>query len=112
MSNTVYINRISKYFPGEPVNNDSMEDYLGYVGGDIKSKSKPIILRNNKIKNRYYALDKHGNSTHTNTELTVEAIKGLTDEYFSLEDIELLRLSGSCRMSHRRKPLWCCPSAR
>jgi len=90
MSNTVYINRISKYFPGEPVNNDSMEDYLGYVGGDIKSKSKPIILRNNKIKNRYYALDKHGNSTHTNTELTVEAIKGLTDEYFSLEDIELL----------------------
>src|SRR5580700_6783960 len=90
MEKSVFINRIAKYLPGEPVSNDEMEDYLGYVGGDIKSKAKPIILRNNKIKKRYYALDKTGKSTHTNTELTVEAIKGLTDENFTLKDIELL----------------------
>lgn len=90
MIKPVYINRIAKCLPGEPVSNDEMEQYLGFVGGDMKSKSKPIILRNNKITTRYYALDKNGNSTHSNTELTVEAIKGLTDEQFKLEDIELL----------------------
>jgi 3-oxoacyl-[acyl-carrier-protein] synthase-3 len=90
MDRTVYINRISKYFPGKPVSNDEMESYLGFVGGDIKSKAKPIILRNNKITNRYYALDKNGKSTHTNTEMTVAAIQGLTNEHFKLSDIELL----------------------
>src|SRR5580700_3839863 len=90
MEKSVYINRISKYLPGAPVSNNEMEEYLGFVGGDIKSKAKPVILRNNKITNRYYALDKSGKSTHTNTELTVEAIKRLTNEDFTLADIELL----------------------
>src|ERR1700678_3367465 len=90
MERSVFINRIAKYLPGAPVSNDEMEGYLGFVGGDIKSKAKPIILKNNKITTRYYALDKNGKSTHTNTELTVEAIKGLVNEDFTLEDIELL----------------------
>ncbi|MGZ4048862.1 MAG: beta-ketoacyl-ACP synthase III, partial [Bacteroidia bacterium] len=51
---------------------------------------KAIILRNNKIKNRYYSRDKEGNSTHTNAELTVEAIKALCTDGFKIENIELL----------------------
>ncbi len=66
-----------------------MEQYLGMVGG-TPSKAKPIILRNNQIKTRYYALDKNGNSTHSNAELTVEAIKGLFGDGFGSEDIDLL----------------------
>lgn len=85
----VYINRISKFLPGEPVSNDEMEEYLGYVGGK-KSRAKSIVLRNNKITNRYYSRDKKGNSTHTNAELTVEAIKALCSINFTLDDIELL----------------------
>jgi 3-oxoacyl-[acyl-carrier-protein] synthase III len=90
MNKTVYINRIAKFLPGNPVSNDEMEEYLGFVGGDIKSKSKAIILRNNKIKTRYYALDKNGNSTHSNAELTAEAIRNLETEDFKISDIELL----------------------
>jgi 3-oxoacyl-[acyl-carrier-protein] synthase III len=90
MNKNVYINRIAKYLPGQPVSNDEMESYLGFVGGDLKSKSKPVILRNNKITTRYYALDKKGNPTHSNTELTVEAIKKLNDNSFNINDIELL----------------------
>jgi 3-oxoacyl-[acyl-carrier-protein] synthase-3 len=90
MSKTVYINKIAKFLPGNPVNNDEMEQYLGFVGGDLKSKSKPVILRNNKITTRYYALDKTGTPTHSNTELTVEAIKNLEDKSFDLNDIELI----------------------
>ena len=86
---TVYINRLAKFLPNEPVSNDQMEQYLGQVDG-VPSKAKPIILRNNQIKTRYYALDKNGNSTHSNTELTVEAIRALFDESFSADDIDLL----------------------
>lgn len=89
MDKAVYINRISKFLPGEPVSNDEMEEYLGYVDGK-KSRSKAIVLRNNKITTRYYSRDKQGNSTHTNAELTAEAIKGLCTKDFKLEDIELL----------------------
>jgi len=90
MNKSVYINRISKFLPGEPVSNEEMEQYLGFVGGDLKSKSKAIILRNNKITNRYYAIDKSGNSTYTNAQLAAEAIKGLAKDDFKIEDIELL----------------------
>ncbi|MEE4257248.1 MAG: beta-ketoacyl-ACP synthase III [Bacteroidales bacterium] len=86
---TVYINRLAKFLPNDPISNDQMEEYLGMVDG-TPSKAKPIILRNNKIKTRYYALDKNGNSTHSNTELTVEAIRGLFDEDFTADDIDLL----------------------
>jgi 3-oxoacyl-[acyl-carrier-protein] synthase-3 len=90
MSNTVYINRISKFLPGEPVKNDDMEQYLGFVGGDLKSKSKPVILRNNKITTRHYALDRSGNPTHSNTEITAEAIRNLENKDFSIKDIDLI----------------------
>lgn len=89
MDNTVYINKIAKFLPGNPVNNDEMEEYLGYVDGR-KSRAKAVVLRNNKITTRYYARTKQGVSTHTNTELTVEAIKALCNNGFAISDIELL----------------------
>ena len=89
MEQTVYINKIAKFLPGNPVSNDEMEEYLGYVDGR-KSKAKAVVLRNNKITTRYYARTKEGVSTHTNTELTVEAIKRLCTDGFTLSDIELL----------------------
>ena len=86
---TVYITRLSKFLPNDPVTNDQMEKFLGMVDG-TPSKAKPIILRNNQIKTRYYALDENGNSTHSNTEITIEAIKGLFDNDFNADDIDLL----------------------
>jgi 3-oxoacyl-[acyl-carrier-protein] synthase-3 len=53
-----------------------MEDYLGFINGK-PSKSRKIVLRNNGIETRYYALSKGGEPTHTNAELTAEAIRGL-----------------------------------
>lgn len=87
--NDVYITKASTFLPNEPVQNDEMEDYLGLVNGK-PSKAKSLILRNNQIKTRYYALDKNGQSTHTNAEITAEAINGLFDENFKKEDMELL----------------------
>jgi len=54
---SVFINRTSVFLPNEPVSNDEMETYLGQINGQ-KSKSKSIVLRNNGIGERYYALKK------------------------------------------------------
>ena len=90
MSNQVYINATSAYFPNGPVSNDVMEEYLGYIDGR-PSKSKKIVLRNNGITNRYYALDKNGKSTHTNAQMTALAVKELfKDNPEKIKEIELL----------------------
>lgn len=86
---SVYINKITKFLPNSPVSNDEMEDYLGLINGNI-SKSRRLILRNNGIKTRYYALDKGGNMTHNCAQLATEAIVGLFDDDIQLADIELL----------------------
>jgi len=54
------------------------------------SRGKGLVLRSNGIKNRYYALDDNSNITHTNAQITKEAINLLFDEDFSLDDLELL----------------------
>ena len=74
-----YITRISKFLPNEAVSNDEMEQYLGYINGK-PSKSKAIVLRNNGIKSRYYALTKEGTATHTNAEMAALAVKALFEK--------------------------------
>jgi 3-oxoacyl-[acyl-carrier-protein] synthase III len=90
MNKSVYINRIAGYLPGDPVSNDEMEQYLGFVGGNFRSKSKALVLRNNKITTRYYAIDKEGKHTHNNAQLTAEAIRRLESDDFRIGDIQLL----------------------
>ncbi|HNQ83722.1 MAG TPA: beta-ketoacyl-ACP synthase III [Bacteroidales bacterium] len=71
------------------MDNDRMEDFLGMIDGK-PSKAKRIILRNNQITQRYYALDEKGKLTHNNAQLTAAAIRLLFDKDFTAEDIELL----------------------
>ena len=86
----VYITKTSKFLPNEPVANNDMEEYLGYINGK-PSKSKSIVLRNNAITNRYYALEKGGKSTHTNAQMTALAVKELfKDEPEKLKEVSLL----------------------
>src|ERR1700744_4645364 len=86
----VYINSTSHYFPNDPVANDDMESYLGFINGK-PSKSKNIVLRNNGIKTRYYALTKGGKPTHTNAQMTAEAVKALFKDYpYKIKEIDLL----------------------
>src|SRR5215218_3403597 len=86
----VYINNTSSFFPNDPISNDEMEDYLGYIS-DTPSRSKAIVLRNNGIKRRFYALNKEGLSTHTNAEMTALAVKALfKNNSDGLNSVELL----------------------
>lgn len=85
----VYITKISKFLPNRPISNDEMEEKLGQINGK-PSKGRRIVLRNNQIKTRYYAIDDNGKITHNNAQLTMEAVARLCDDNFKAQDIELL----------------------
>ncbi|AUP79600.1 beta-ketoacyl-ACP synthase III [Flavivirga eckloniae] len=85
----VYITRISKFLPNNPISNDEMEGILGQINGK-PSRAKRVVLRNNGIKQRYYAINSQGKITHSNAELTQEAIAKLFDDSFTENSMELL----------------------
>lgn len=89
MPNKAYITNIAKFLPNEPVSNDDMETVLGMVN-DKPSRSRRIVLRQNGIQNRYYVIDKQGEIQYNNAEITANAIKGLENDSFSIQDIEVL----------------------
>ena len=90
MHNQAYINKLSAFLPHAPVGNEEMEDFLGMVGGK-PSRARKRILKSNGILTRHYALDpRTKQQSHTNAQLTAEAIRGLGGNGFSLSDIECL----------------------
>jgi len=85
-----YITSTSVFLPNDPVSSDEMETYLGLINNK-PSKSRKIVLRNNGIKTRYYALTKEGKATHTNAEMTALAIKSLfAGDPDRIKNLELL----------------------
>lgn len=90
MTGTAYITNLSAFLPNEPVGNDAMEAVLGMVNGQ-PSRARRIILRSNGIKTRHYVLDPAtGKATHTNASLTAEAVRGLENAHFHLDQTDLL----------------------
>ncbi len=86
----VYINKMASFFPNEPVDNDNIENILGMVDGN-PSLVKRIVLKSNKIKTRYYAIDPDTNeTTHSNAQLAAAAVEALSDQGFNIQNAELL----------------------
>jgi 3-oxoacyl-[acyl-carrier-protein] synthase III len=89
-SNQVYITKTANFLPNAPISNDEMEEYLGLINGK-PSKSKRIVLRSNGIKRRFYAINKEGKATHTNSQMTSLAIRTLFDNKpADLKSIQLI----------------------
>ena len=77
MSHEVFLTRTSAYLPLDPVGNNEMESVLGMVGGR-PSRARRIVLRNNGIQSRHYALDPAtGEPVMTNAELAAHAVRAL-----------------------------------
>ena len=88
--NEVYITNTAHYFPNDPVSNDEMEEYLGLINKQ-PSKSRRIVLRNNGIKRRFYALTRDGKATHTNAQMAALAVRALfNNDPDQLKSMELL----------------------
>lgn len=87
--NKVYITKTGSYLPNNPIGNEQMEAFLGLVGGNA-SRARRIVLMNNGIKTRYYAIDSSGKPSHSNAELTAEAVRTVFTDHFSMDDVEVL----------------------
>jgi 3-oxoacyl-[acyl-carrier-protein] synthase-3 len=86
----VYITSTGSFFPNAPVPNDDMEAFLGKINGQ-SSRVKDRILKQNGIESRHYALDKGQNTTHSNAELAINAIKdALENSTVSEKSVQLL----------------------
>ena len=74
---TVYITDVAMFLPNAAVGNEQMEEILGKIN-QLPSRTRRMILRNNKIEQRYYAIDPAtGATTHSNAQLTAAAIRRL-----------------------------------
>jgi 3-oxoacyl-[acyl-carrier-protein] synthase III len=77
MSIDVYVTATGSFLPLEPVGNDDIEKVLGMVGGK-PSKARRLVLRNNGIRQRHYALDRAtGYAIMTNAQMAARAVEGL-----------------------------------
>jgi len=85
----VFITTVSKFLPNAPVSNDDMERYLGLINGR-PSRVKRIVLKQNGIQHRYYALDENQKITHTNAELAFRSITKLFPDEEIPDDVEVL----------------------
>lgn len=95
MSEQVYINSVGKFLPGDPVPNDEMEDYLGYIGGK-PSRLKSRMLKQNGIRFRHYAIDREGHVRYWNSEMAAIAARdALSRSSLDLKDIRLLAAATS-----------------
>ena len=85
-----YIVQTAGFLPNEPVSNADIEAVLGQAG-NRPSRARPVVLRNNGIEQRHYAIDRQtGLPTHTNAQLTAQAVRGLVDEAFALDELACL----------------------
>lgn len=91
MTARAYITDVASFLPNAPVGNDEIENLLGLVGGK-PSRSRKIVLRNNGIQSRHYAIDPAtGRYTHTNAQLAAEAVRALARKSrFDLNTLECL----------------------
>ncbi len=89
MKANVYITSVSKFLPNSPVYNEDMEQYLGLINSK-PSRTKRIVLKQNGIKSRYYALDENQKMTHTNAELAFLSIKKLFPDEIIPGDIDVM----------------------
>ena len=93
----VYINDLAYFLPNNPVTNEEIENVLGKIN-NIPSRVKRIVLKNNKIKSRYYAIDPEtGRLTHNNAQMAAESVRRLNPyNNFDVNDIECLCCGTTC----------------
>jgi 3-oxoacyl-[acyl-carrier-protein] synthase III len=79
MRTEVFLTRTGSFLPFAPVGNEEIEDVLGRVGGKA-SRARRMVLRNNGIQSRHYAIDRAtGLPAMTNAQLTASAIRAMGD---------------------------------
>ncbi len=88
---SAFVTGVGVFLPNVPVDNEQLELVLGKVN-KFSERVKRRVLINNGIKSRHYAIDPAtGAQTHTNAQMTAEAIRHLCRQTgFSLDALQCL----------------------
>ena len=91
LQSSAYVTGWGVCLPNAPVDNTQIEDVLGRMKWQSAGVKRRVLL-NNGIKTRHYAVDpSNGAVTHTNAEMTAEAIRNLCrNSGFSATNIQCL----------------------
>lgn len=85
-----FITAMGKFLPGEPVDNETMEEYIGSIGGK-PSRVRKRVLKQNGIKTRHYAIDRQQNTLFSNAEMAALAARNAIERAgLELWDIDFL----------------------
>ena len=90
-----FITSLGKFLPGEPVENDAMEEFLGTIDGKA-SRIRKRILKQNGIQTRHYAIDRQQKTLFSNAAMAAKAIRSAVSRAgLDLEDIDFLAAATS-----------------
>jgi 3-oxoacyl-[acyl-carrier-protein] synthase-3 len=90
-----FITSLGKFLPGEPVDNDAMEEFLGTIDGKT-SRIRKRILKQNGIQSRYYAIDRQQKTLFSNATMAANAIRTAVERAsLDLEGIDFLAAATS-----------------
>ncbi len=93
--NRVYIQSAGYHLPGEPVDNQAMDDFIAPLNR-ISLRIKNKILAENGIQTRHYAIDKNGETVTSHTQLAANAIRDcMVRANVNLADVSLLSVGSS-----------------
>lgn len=90
-----FITSLGKFLPGEPVDNDAMEEFLGTIDGKT-SRIRKRILKQNGIQTRYYAIDHQQQTLFSNATMAANAIRAAVERAgIDLEEVDFLAAATS-----------------
>jgi 3-oxoacyl-[acyl-carrier-protein] synthase III len=90
-----FITSLGKFLPGDPVENDAMEEFLGTINGKA-SRVRNRILKQNGIQTRYYAIDRQQKTLFSNATMAANAIRAAVKRArLDLEEIDFLAAATS-----------------
>lgn len=90
----VYITDTASFMPGEAVNNQEMDAYIGSINR-MSGRIKTRILAENGIQFRHYAIDKNGESLHSVTSMGAKVVATLTEKT-PLQFLSAATTGGDC----------------
>ena len=86
----VFVNSTGAFYPGEPVGNDRIDDYIAPLNG-TSTRLKRRILADNGIEHRYYSTGPDGKTRYGAAHMAAEAIRSCVGAAgLTLADVDML----------------------
>ena len=93
--NNVFITQTASFLPGDAVDNEEMDSYIGSIN-KTSNRMKALILAENGIQKRHYAIDNNGKSLHSVTSMGAKIVAQLSDSNTPIEYLSAATTGGDC----------------